>query len=55
MSKFEASLDDMHCHVGFMKDPSGFIDDAQAAQAQVFAVSVTSHDYRNLAHALESQ
>lgn len=55
MSKFEASLDDMHCHVGFMKDPSGFVHDAQAAQAQVFAVSVTPHEYRNLAHALESQ
>lgn len=48
VSAFAAPLHDMHCHVGFMDDPTAFVCEASNAKAQIYSVSVTPFEYKRL-------
>lgn len=48
MTLSDRALSDLHCHVGFMSDPTAFVKDAQRMHSQILAVSATPQDYEAL-------
>lgn len=45
MTLSDRALSDLHCHVGFMSDPTAFVKDAQRMHSRILAVSATPQDY----------
>lgn len=41
-------LHDMHCHIGFMKDPASFMREADVAGSCIFAVTITPWEFEKL-------